>query len=145
MNMRAQYTQCQVCLEYFHVSEIISHVPICGACQADILVPDRLQKRIVHLYEELIKSIESLSDTDSERYHNVWVAQLELARPPRYLSRHDDDIRAENNRRDLLHKKVRATLMKNDAVSACMKIAKDLKATLDIQRCVLLADYERSN
>jgi hypothetical protein len=126
--MKMTQAQCAVCLECQPVNQFNHFVNVCDTCLQDPSLLQRMKARADILQQDLVAHIQELNDTDSDRYTNVWIAQQQLKAPIVYEPFAQAMERAKE--RDKLVRMLERTMQKGDAVSACMRIQRDLSRIL---------------
>lgn len=134
--MKMIQSQCATCSQWLPVAQFSHFVNVCDTCLRDESLLTRLLARADILQQDLVAHIEALSDTDADRYTNVWIAEQQLAKPPVYEPYEKSLERAKE--RDKLVRMLDRTIQKGDAVSACMRINRDLKRVYEHIKTVKL-------
>jgi hypothetical protein len=141
--MKMTELQCVVCLEMMRADTHTRITPVCDACAADVHAPARVQERISSLYELLVDRLSHLDDTDSDRYTNVWLAEQQINAPVVYEPHAASMARAKE--RAKLMRMLERTMQKDDAVSACMRVKRDITAQIQVLHTLSITqDMEQS-
>jgi hypothetical protein len=153
--MKMPFVECMLCHEMIAAALMQHRVPVCADCARDVSAQARVQARINLLYQQLTDAIAGLCTcsgdaqctcVDAERYHQVWIAQMQLRAPvPSSLS--PAEKAQAMQQRDKLNRQLLNTRKKGDRISDIMRMRDSVDAqasllnTLELAQLALEADH----
>lgn len=145
--MKIPFVECMMCHEQIAVALMEHRVPVCVDCANDVGARLRVQARCDQMYEAITSAIAGLCTctgdascvcVDAERYHQVYMARMEL-RAPIPSSASPAEIQQAVQRKDKLNKQLLNTRKKNDRISEILRMHDDLATQINLLQTLELA------